>query len=87
MPHKPIKYIKLYFIWRKNIQKFVYVQFLLYIRHAPSLNKFRVGIHSESTFASCGTYAKMGVFRQAQRLSYSMCLQVILCKHKCPISP
>ena len=39
-------------------------------RHAPSLNKFRVGIHSESTFASCGTYAKVGVFRQAQRLSY-----------------
>ncbi len=30
----------------------------LYIRHAPSLNKFRVGIHSESTVASCGTYAK-----------------------------
>ena len=31
MPHKPIKYIKLYFIWRKNIQKFAYVQFLLYL--------------------------------------------------------
>ena len=31
MPHKPIKYIKLHFIWRKNIQKFVYVQFLLYL--------------------------------------------------------
>ena len=27
-------------------------------RHAPSLNKFRVGIHSESTVASSGTYAK-----------------------------
>ena len=31
MPHKPIKYIKLYFIWRKNIQKFAYMQFLSYI--------------------------------------------------------
>ena len=37
-------------------------------RHAPSLNKFRVGIHSESTFAFCGPYAKMGVFRQASWL-------------------
>ena len=35
-----------------------YVQFLLYIRHAPSQNKFWVGIHSEYTVASCGTYAK-----------------------------